>query len=164
MDIKEFAYELYKAKWIGSHCNLQIMEETIIDAFEDGISVQDYIREYGFKGSNECFVCYEEFIDNEYQDEDIMTEIFGGEEKYLDLWEKDLSEEDDEDDMDFDDAMDILNDLELDDTAYDYYREALEGIHYNDQASHETHGYKSLSDVIEDARRCEEDLLDEEDE
>jgi len=58
--------------------------------------------------------------------------------------------------MDFDDAMDTLNDLELDDTAYDYYKEALEGIHYNDRASHETHGYESLSDVIEDARRCEE--------
>lgn len=62
----------------------------------------------------------------------------------------------DEDNMDFYDALDILNDLELDDTAYNYYREALEGICYNDPASYETHGYKSYSAVIEDARRCEE--------
>lgn len=69
---------------------------------------------------------------------------------------EEYNEDEENDNMDFDDAMDILDELELDDTAYDYYREALEGIHYNDQASHETHGYKSLSDVIADARRCEE--------
>ena len=67
----------------------------------------------------------------------------------------DFDDDEDDDDMDFDDAMDILDELELDDTAYDYYREALEGIHYNDQASHETHGYTSLSVVIADARHCE---------
>lgn len=77
-------------------------------------------------------------------------------------------DDDEDDDMDFDDAMDILDELDLDDTAYEYYKEALEGIHYNDQASHETHGYTSLSDVITDARHCEEinkaDLSDEEEE
>ena len=90
MKIKNFAYELYKAKWIGSHCNLQILEETIVDAFEEGTSVQDYVREYGFKGLNECFVSYEEFIDNEYQEEECMVAIFDGEKKYIDLWKKDL--------------------------------------------------------------------------
>ena len=85
--------------------------------------------------------------------------------KILDIPIPNWELEDDEDDMDFDDAMDILNDLELDDTAYDYYREALEGLYYNDRASHETHGYTSLSDVIADARRCEKlDADDEEDE
>jgi hypothetical protein len=34
MNIKDFAYELYKVKWTGSHCNLQVLEETIADAFE----------------------------------------------------------------------------------------------------------------------------------
>ncbi len=83
----------------------------------------------------------------------------------LDIPFPDWDFDDDEDDanMDFDDAMDILNGLELDDTAYDYYREALEGIHYGDQASHETHGYESLSDVIADARRCEETNASEDD-
>jgi hypothetical protein len=95
MDIREFAYELYKAKWIGEHCNSQIMEETIIDAFEDEMSVQDYVREYGFKGLNECFACYEEFIDNEYRDEEIVADIFNNEEKYMELWEKDLLNEQD---------------------------------------------------------------------
>lgn len=93
------------------------------------------------------------------------------EEEYKELFDADLSEylgedddeDDEDDDMDFDDAMDILDELELDDTAYDYYKEALEGIYYNDQASHETHGYESLSDVIADARSCEEINADEED-
>jgi hypothetical protein len=93
MNIKDFAYELYKVKWIGSHCNLQVLEETIADAFEDEMSIQDYIREYGFKGLNECFVSYEEFVDNEYQEEECMVDIFGGNQKYLDLWKKDLEEE-----------------------------------------------------------------------
>jgi hypothetical protein len=93
MEIKDFAYELYKAKWVGSHCNSQVLEETIVDAFEDGMSVQDYVREYGFKGLNECFVSYEEFIENEYQDEECMVDIFGGNQKYIDLWKKDLEEE-----------------------------------------------------------------------
>ena len=93
MNIKDFAYELYKVKWIDSHCNLQVLEETIADAFEDEMSVQDYIREYGFKRLNECFVSYEEFIDNEYQEEECMVDIFSGNQKYLDLWKKDLEEE-----------------------------------------------------------------------
>lgn len=93
MEIKDFAYELYKAKWVGSHCNPQVLEETIVDAFEDGMSVQDYVREYGFKGLNECFVSYEEFIDYEYQNEECMVDIFSGNQKYIDLWKKDLEEE-----------------------------------------------------------------------
>lgn len=93
MDVRTFAYELYKAKWISSHCNLQIMEETIIDAFEEGMSVQDYVREYGFKGTWECFASFEEFIANEYQDEECMADLFNDNEKYMKLWERDLEEE-----------------------------------------------------------------------
>lgn len=92
MDIRDFAYGLYQLKWVDAHCNLQIIKETMIDAFEEGISLQEYVTEYGFKGINECFVDYEEFIDNEYRDEEVMLDLFDDDEKYMELWEKDLLE------------------------------------------------------------------------
>ena len=62
----------------------------------------------------------------------------------------------DEEDNGYDEAKDELYELDLDDTAYDYYLEAIQGLHYGDQASHETHGYESIEDVMQDARRCAE--------
>ena len=107
------------------------------------------IIDWGMDHNDEFMECLVDAMDLSY-DEVKELEL----EEYADI---------EDDDMDFDDAMDILDELELDDTAYDYYKEALEGIHYNDQASHETHGYESLSAVIADARHCEEINADDDD-
>lgn len=49
------------------------------------------------------------------------------------------------------DYIKMLDDLDLDDTHYDYYREALEALHEGSSNPNDTHGYKSMDDVLKDA-------------
>ena len=71
-----------------------------------------------------------------------------------DIDDSDIDPADEEDG--YAEARDELYELDLDNTAFDYYLEAIQGLHYGDQASHETHGYKSIENVMQDARRCAE--------
>lgn len=80
MNIKRMCYELYKVDWKRSH-NITAEKEMeairdyffgLVDAY-DVYTYEDYLNDFGYDG--ELYVCYEEFLENEYQDEEYMREI-----------------------------------------------------------------------------------------
>ena len=54
---------------------------------------------------------------------------------------------------DYEAQMETLRSLDLDDTQFTYYKEALDALH---DESGDTHGYMRASDVLNDARKCTE--------
>ena len=83
-NIKAIAYELYKIDWKNGHITNQIEKDTYnnyIDYLEDckkhnenGCSYNMYLHEFGFAGAG-IFSGFDEFIDNEYMDEDYIKSI-----------------------------------------------------------------------------------------
>lgn len=77
MTIRKLAYELYKIDWERNH---MITADRKMDAMknyfealmadETRLSYDDYLQEYGYDG--ELYVCYDEFIDNEYIEDDYI--------------------------------------------------------------------------------------------
>lgn len=91
MDISKLAYELYKIDWKKAHWitpeiekdSLKNYYECLVD-FDDSYLYKNYIEEFGYNG--ELYVCFEEFLDCEYQDKDYIRELFDNEklfEEYL---------------------------------------------------------------------------------
>lgn len=86
MDIKKIAYEKYKLNWLMEHgyTLADIIREldVIKEDEEDNDSIEllfDFWEDnYGF--SSEIWACYQEFIDNEYQDTDYMKQILTNDE------------------------------------------------------------------------------------
>lgn len=88
MFILEAAYELYKQNWIDSHTTPQIrlnaardyqiykMEELENNNDDDIMSFEDWIFEQGYEGGI-LYVSFDEFIDNEFDDEEYMSELLG---------------------------------------------------------------------------------------
>ena len=83
-NMRTYAYELYKIQWlqrISTERHLDALrnyvEEEIPEKFEMYENFEEYLEERGFDG--EIYSCYEEFIDNEYKDEDYMKELFDNE-------------------------------------------------------------------------------------
>ena len=80
--IQQIAYELYKEDWKKEHGITREKEMTNIrDYYEvayDGYLYEDYVFEYGYSG--ELYVCFDEFLDNEYQDEKYMCDLLDNEE------------------------------------------------------------------------------------
>lgn len=84
MSIKEKAYQLYKFNWLSSHgCTLDdVLKKvwTIInhDGFDIDVEADllDAFEEVGFNG--EIYACFDEFINNEYQDNHYMECLLGG--------------------------------------------------------------------------------------
>lgn len=82
MDIKKKAYEKYKLWWMINH---EFTLKNLVDQIqscveEDGnknINLEsafiNWEDEYGFGG--EIWACYDEFLDHEYKNKDIMKEI-----------------------------------------------------------------------------------------
>ena len=74
--ISKIAYELYKQDWIDTHTNIRQRLDSIVDYYLEtdgqyGNSTYDkYIYEVGFNG--EIYACYDEFLDNEYQDKEYI--------------------------------------------------------------------------------------------
>ena len=79
-NIQRLAYELYKTNWMA-----RISTERQLDALKNYYELQreseahnqsysydmnDYIQESGYDG--EIYACFDEFLDNEYLDKDIM--------------------------------------------------------------------------------------------
>ena len=54
---------------------------------------------------------------------------------------------------DYEAQMETLRGLDLDDTQFAYYKEALDALH---NETGDTHGYMRPSDVLNDARKCTE--------
>jgi hypothetical protein len=83
MDIKRIAYEKYKLHWMLSHGytlvdlikEMQLCVEVIDE--EDNIDLgsifNDWEFNYGF--GSEIWVCYEEFLENEYKDKEYMRAV-----------------------------------------------------------------------------------------
>lgn len=96
MDIKRMCYELYKADWKHCHISFERELETIQDYFVGLIDAyteytyEDYLDEFGYNG--ELYVCYEEFCESEYLDEEYMCSLLGYDD--LIIWyKKDIKEE-----------------------------------------------------------------------
>lgn len=83
MLIKEKAYQLYKLDWLKSHGYTldDVLKKvwTIINHIDFDIEVEadllDAFEEVGFNG--EIYACFDEFIDNEYQDNQYMKCLLG---------------------------------------------------------------------------------------
>ena len=73
-------YELYKIDWKRSHMiTPEIENDSVKDYYEylitdnideEDYTYNDYIDEFGYNG--ELYVCFEEFWENEYLDEDYI--------------------------------------------------------------------------------------------
>ena len=82
MNIKEKAYEKYKFRWLFDHG--YTLEDVLKSAYEimteEDIDTEDVLvesfEEFGLNG--EIYVCFDEFVDNEYQDTEIMESLLGG--------------------------------------------------------------------------------------
>lgn len=81
-DIKKFCYELYKLDWkIEHNITLGMVSDeikkyqTLILAGEfcSDYTFDEYLEEYGFAG--EIYVCFDEFLDNEYLEEDYIRKL-----------------------------------------------------------------------------------------
>lgn len=80
MNIKKIAYELYKLDWKNSHITSEIemnsLREYALTSFygQSDYTYEDYLEDTGYNG--ELYVCFDEFVDNEYQDKDYMIHLF----------------------------------------------------------------------------------------
>lgn len=73
MNYRELFYKIYKEKWL----RLNVSTNELVD----------YIYEtekgnYDYQFKNGMYVCYNEFVNNEYQDEEVMKFIIDNEELY----------------------------------------------------------------------------------
>ena len=90
MNISKLCYELYKADWKHSNMITKDREmDSIKNYYEclitDDIdnkeyTYNDYLEEVGYDG--ELYVCYEEFLDNEYLEENYIKELLSNEKLY----------------------------------------------------------------------------------
>ena len=79
--IKEVAYELYKQDWIDTHTTREQRLDDIRNWGETEIENNNVLttsyaechEEFGYSG--ELYVCFEEFLDNEYLDAEYMIEL-----------------------------------------------------------------------------------------
>ena len=84
MDIKKIAYEKYKLDWMLHHGHtledlINSLSDCMEEVNEDFVVVFDiWESDYGF--GSEIWVCFDEFIDNEYQDEGYMKQLLNWEE------------------------------------------------------------------------------------
>ena len=89
MNISKLCYELYKIDWKYSHITKYTEMDNIKNYYEclitDNIdskeyTYNDYLEEVGYDG--ELYVCYDEFLDNEYLEEDYIKELLNNEKLY----------------------------------------------------------------------------------
>lgn len=82
MTIKDLCYKLYQLDWERNHINPQIKSDSLKNFYEESIngkfsSYEEYLFEVGYNG--EIYVCYDEFLDNEYQDVDYIRSLLDNE-------------------------------------------------------------------------------------
>lgn len=98
-NIREFAYELYKQDWLNAYTDKNMRLDAIKSYYsyrkecaEEGVpadSYNEWIMDFGF-GSN-CYVCFDEFCDNEYLDEDFISSLLDNPE-LITTYKEDLRE------------------------------------------------------------------------
>ena len=84
-DIAAIAYEKYKEAWVKERNYSPEFLAEIQEAYEEAVRefgspscLEEYIDEHGYGG--ECYVCFEEFLGAEYQDQEYMKELLTEEE------------------------------------------------------------------------------------
>lgn len=94
--IKKLCYELYKINWKYHHMiTIEREMDSIKDYYENLVdddteyTYNDYLEEFGYNG--ELYVCYEEFLENEYLEKDYMEELLDNE-KLIAMYLKDIKE------------------------------------------------------------------------
>ena len=94
--ISKLCYELYKVDWKHSHMITAEREMDSIKDYYEGLvdsdteyTYNDYLEEFGYDG--ELYVCYEEFLDAEYLDEDYICSLLDNE-NLIDMYRKDIKE------------------------------------------------------------------------
>ena len=96
--VSKYAYELYKIDWKHSHEITEEKEIRCIKDYYDGFeedgddedySFEEYLEELGYDG--ECYVCYDEFLDNEYLDKEYIESLLK-DKKLIRLYHKDVKE------------------------------------------------------------------------
>ncbi|MBQ3543487.1 MAG: hypothetical protein IJA34_00620 [Lachnospiraceae bacterium] len=93
--IRKLCYELYKLDWKNSHITVEKEAKSIKDYFDGLIdsdaeyTYNDYLEEFGY--NEELYACYDEFLDNEYQDEEYICGLLNNE-KFIDMYRKDKYE------------------------------------------------------------------------
>ena len=96
LNIRSCAYALYKARWIFEHGGENLIANTYAEycnaLFNEDINLdmtfEEYIEEYGF-GDGSLYVCYSEFLENEYCDEEYMSSLLPGGTEMYHAWECD---------------------------------------------------------------------------
>lgn len=75
--IQKLSYELYKMDWLDSHITKGAKVDALMDYFYGGntayLNFDDFINDVGYDGS--LYVCFNEFLECEYLDEDYMKEL-----------------------------------------------------------------------------------------
>lgn len=98
MNIAEFAYAIYKQNWLDENTT----KEMRLDALRNYYDYQkeckinnytcdnydDWLSDVGFDTG--CYVCFSEFLDNEYSDTEYMHELLDNEE-LISLYQDDIS-------------------------------------------------------------------------
>ncbi len=98
--ISMLCYELYKVDWKHRHMITADREMDSIKDYYEGLAdmddmddaeytYNDYLEEFGYDG--ELYVCYEEFLENEYRDGDYMCSLLDNE-KLIAMYHKDIKE------------------------------------------------------------------------
>ena len=94
--VSKLCYELYKINWKHSHMITAEREMDSIKGYYEGLvdsdteyTYNDYLEEFGYDG--ELYVCYEEFLDTEYMDEDYICSLLDNE-KLIAMYRKDIKE------------------------------------------------------------------------
>ena len=94
--ISRLCYELYKVGWKQYHINAEIEKKSIKDYYafliEEDLNgnlytYDDYLEEFGYDG--ELYVCYEEFCETEYLEEDYICGLLDNE-KLIAMYYKDI--------------------------------------------------------------------------
>lgn len=95
MNISELSYQLYIIQWKHEYITPEIEADAWKDYFENTeaedfaeYSFDDYLWDCGYAGGA-LYVCYEEFLNAEYLDEDYIKELLENEELY-EMYLKDL--------------------------------------------------------------------------
>jgi len=84
---RTIAYDLYKEHWKLNHLKPDTEYNTLCEYADELSNIDEstdtnnilksdydkFITEYGYH--DECYVCYDEFLNNEYKDSDYMKEI-----------------------------------------------------------------------------------------
>lgn len=82
-EFKKHCYKLYKNDWVHSHISLDVQQSTYRKYMYEQLnetyaaekySFEDYIFDFGY-GEGDCYACYEEFLENEFLDEEYMQTL-----------------------------------------------------------------------------------------